>query len=637
MDAWKFLLPALIVLPLLGAAVVGYFRNTWSKTTISWVACSTVFVTFLITVYGLLSFDGHTALTAQLTSWGNNRILPSFGLKFDALSLWWMIVVTGAGFLIHVYATAYMKDDESFGRFMAKMNFFIYAMSLLVLADNFVGLLMGWANVGLASYMLIGFYILKPAAGAASMKAFVMNMIGEAGMFAGIAFALMTFGSVTFDEVFALAAKAPWMVNTICLLLLVGAVAKSAQFPLHTWLPYAMEGPTPVSALIHAATMVTAGVYMVSRLWPMYEVAPTAGEWVAWIGAIGALMGALIAAGQNDIKRVLAYSTMSQIGYMFLGNGVGAYVAADFHFFTHAFFKACLFLTAGIVVHHFNGDQDIRKMGGVWHKDRFAAIIFGIGTAALIGVPGFAGFFSKDEILLGALHHSPALFVMGVLAAGLTAFYNVRLWCLVFMGKPYEEVAKVVGKKKAHHGHGHDHHGHDHHHATPMAMKVPVAILAFLSLVSGWIVFTGQPAGFLHSTFAGLPEHAPFHIDPTVFGSVMAMMLLGGGLSYYLYGPNGVRREAELDLHAPAGPLVNMLYFDAIYDFVIVQPMKAIADFCANIGDAKIIDGIIHGLGSFSAAIGSGLRSWNSGYIRRYALSVFTGVALMLAYFIFYV
>ncbi|HLN62893.1 MAG TPA: NADH-quinone oxidoreductase subunit L [Symbiobacteriaceae bacterium] len=640
------LLVALILIPLLSAAVVGYFRNTWSKTAISAVASSSVFATFLITLYHFVQYHGEP-FTAPLTTWGElGRLLPEFGLKLDALSLWWMIVVTGCGFLIHVYATAYMRDDASFGRFMAKMNFFIYAMSLLVLADNFVGLLMGWGNVGLASYMLIGFYITKPSASNAAIKAFVMNLIGEAGMIAGIAFAFKTFGYLKFDDVFEMAHLAPWTVNTICILLLVGAVAKSAQFPLHTWLPYAMEGPTPVSALIHAATMVTAGVYLVSRLWPLYHVAPTAGLWVAWVGGIGALMGALIAAGQNDIKRVLAFSTMSQIGYMFLGNGLGAYVAADFHFFTHAFFKACLFLTAGIVVHHYAGDQDIRKMGGMWNKDRFASVIFLIGTLALIGVPGFAGFFSKDEILLAAKEHNMALFVVGVLAAGVTTFYNVRLFSLVFLGKPYEEEVKQVGKKKSHaaaaaHGHGHDAHGQghdDHHHATPAAQKWPVAILAVLSVVSGWVALIGWPAHFLAPVFEGLEEgHAGFHIDPVVFGAVIAMMLIGGGLSWYLYGPNGVRREAERDLHAPAGPLVSMLYFDAIYDFLIVSPMKAIADFCANIGDAKIIDGIVNGLGTVSVSIGSGLRELNNGYIRRYALTVFTGVALMLAYFIFYV
>ncbi|HWI52042.1 MAG TPA: NADH-quinone oxidoreductase subunit L [Symbiobacteriaceae bacterium] len=638
MGAW--MLPAIIVLPLLSAAVVGYFRNTWSKTTISWVACGSVFASFALVLALLFEYLGghHETIHATLTSWGP---LLDFGLMADSLSLWWMVVVTGCGFLIHVYSTGYMHDDPSFGRFMAKLNFFIFAMSLLVLSDNFAGMLMGWANVGLASYLLIGFYITKPAASAAAMKAFVMNAIGEAGMVAGIALIYKNFHSFKFDEVFAQVHMGPWTVNTICLLLLVGAVAKSAQFPLHTWLPYAMEGPTPVSALIHAATMVTAGVYLVSRTWPMFDIAPTAGLWVAWIGGIGALFGAVIAAGQNDIKRVLAFSTLSQIAYMFMGNGLKAYVAADFHFFTHAFFKAALFLCAGIVVHHYAGDQDIRKMGGLWKKDKFAGIVFGIGALALIGFPPFAGFFSKDEILLAALDHNMGLFVIGVLAALMTAFYNVRLFSLVFLGEPYEVEAKVPGKRNASarvHAHGHDDHGHghDHHHETPAAMKWPVAILAVLSVVSGWLVFFGLPGDFLHGTFTEL-EHEAFHINPVVFSAVMGVTVIGGGLAWYLYGPKGVLRQSERDLNAKPGILVNMFYFDALYDYLVVIPVKAIADFCSQVGDAAVIDGIVNGLGKVAAGVGSGLRGLQDGYIRRYALTVFTGVTLMLLYFIFYV
>jgi NADH-quinone oxidoreductase subunit L len=632
MGAW--MLPAIIVVPLLSAAVVGYFRNTWSKTAISWVASSSVFLSFLMVLLQFIGFKGEP-IHAPLTSWGP---LLDFGLMFDSLSLWWMLVVTGAGFLIHVYSTGYMRDDESFGRFMAKLNFFIFAMSLLVMADNFAGLLIGWANVGLASYMLIGFYIKKPSATAAAMKAFVMNSLGEVGLIAGIAYMYMTFGSFKFVDVFERAKEAPHTALTICLLLLVGAIAKSAQFPLHTWLPVAMEGPTPVSALIHAATMVTAGVYLVSRAWPLYSIAPGAALTVAWVGGIGALFGAVVAAGQNDIKRVLAFSTMSQIGYMFLGNGLGAYVAADFHFFTHAFFKAALFLCAGIVVHHYNGDQDIRKMGGLWAKDKFAGITFGIGALALIGLPPFAGFFSKDEILLAALHNNTALFVVGALAAGMTAFYNVRLFSLVFLGKPYEEEVKVVGKKKAHaaaeaHGHGHD--AHEHHHATPAAMKWPVAILATLSVVSGWVSLIGWPGKFLEHTFEIEPE--AFTINWIVFAVVIGLAIVGMGVSWYLYGPKGVLRESERNLNAKPGILLHMFYFDAIYDAIIVTPLLAISDFVSNIGDAAVIDGIVNGAGKVAAGIGSGLRALQDGYIRRYALTIFTGVALMLLYFVFYV
>ncbi|MFZ5823043.1 MAG: NADH-quinone oxidoreductase subunit L [Bacillota bacterium] len=639
MGAW--MLPAIIVVPLLSAAVVGYFRNTWSKTMVSWVACSSVAASFAMVLalgYQYWIVDhGETPITATLTSWG--EILPVFGLLADGLSLWWMVVVAGAGLLIHIYSTAYMRDDESFGRFMAKLNYFIFAMSLLVLSDNFAGMLIGWANVGLASYMLIGFYIKKPEATAASMKAFVMNTIGEAGMIAGIAFIYLNFGSFKFDYVFDAIAKghgAEYM-NLIGILLLMGAVAKSAQMPLHTWLPNAMEGPTPVSALIHAATMVTAGVYLVSRAYPIYEAAPAAALTVAWVGGLGALFGAVVAAGQNDIKRVLAFSTLSQIGYMFLANGLGAYIAADFHFFTHAFFKACLFLTAGIVVHHYH-TQDIRKMGGLWYQDKLTTLVFGAGTAALIGVPFItSGFFSKDEILLAAYHENMALFVVGVVAAGMTAFYNIRLFSLVFLGDAYTPVTKAVGKKKARvelHGHGHGH--DDHHHATPGAMKWTVVILAALSIASGWIFFGHYQLHLLETSFPTLSLH-PEAIDPVVASVATGMALIGGLVSWYLYGPKGVLRAKELDLNAKPGVLANMFYFDQIYDFLFVQPTKAIAEFIADVADAKGIDGFVNGLGSFTRGLGATLRGWQSGYIRSYALSIFAGVLLVVAYYAFYV
>lgn len=628
MGAW--MLPAIILIPLLSAAVVGYFRNTWSKTMVSWVASGSVFVSFALVVSLFVQFLGnHEPIRAGLTTWGP---FLDLGLVADSLSLWWMLVVTGCGFLIHVYSTGYMHDDESFGRFMAKLNFFIFAMSLLVLSDNFAGLLMGWANVGLASYLLIGFYIKKPAAQNAAIKAFVMNSLGEVGLIAGIAYIYLNYGTLKFTEVFAKVGVAPQAANLIGILLLVGAVAKSAQMPLHTWLPYAMEGPTPVSALIHAATMVTAGVYLVSRAWPIYQVAETASLAVAWVGGIGALFGALVAAGQMDIKRVLAFSTLSQIGYMFMGNGLHAYVAADFHFFTHAFFKAALFLTAGIVVHHYNGDQDIRKMGGLAAKDKFAFWSFLIGALALIGIVPFAGFFSKDEILLAAYHGNKPLFVIGMLAALMTAFYNVRLLALVFFGKPY--AAKAVGKKKA--SAAAEHHDHEHHHETPGSMKWPVAILVALSVVGGWIFFPHWQISFLESSFVGLPLEAE-PINMVVAGLAMALAVVGGGVAWYLYGPNGVRREAELNLNAKGGILYNMFYFDAIYDALIVQPMMGLAKFIANMFDPKVVDFIVDGLGMLAAGIGSGLRALNSGYVRRYTLTLFTGVAVMLVYFIFYV
>jgi len=624
MSAW--MLPVIVVLPLLSAAVVAYFRNTWSKNLVSWVACSSVFATAVMVLTLLVQFiaGGHQPIRWSYPLWGD---LLNFGLVADSLSLWWMVVVTGAGFLIHIYSTGYMYEDESYGRFMAKLNYFIFAMSLLVLSDNFIGLLMGWANVGLASYLLIGFYFTKPSAQNAAIKAFVMNVLGEVGLFAGIAFIYMNYGSFKYDVVFAKVAENPQMVTAIGLLLLLAAVAKSAQMPLHTWLPYAMEGPTPVSALIHAATMVTAGVYLVSRAYPIYEASSAAALTVAWVGGLGALFGSVVAAGQFDIKRVLAFSTLSQVGYMFLGNGLGAYAAADFHFFTHAFFKAALFLCAGIVVHHYHGDQDIRKMGGLAQKDRFAFWTFLVAMLALIGLPPFAGFFSKDEILLAALEGNTALFIVGLLAAGATAFYNVRLFSLVFLGGPSAPAVQHGGNKEA----------HEEHHETPLSMKAPVAILAALSLVGGWIFFPNWQNSFLQSSFPTLHLHTAAHINFVVAGLATLVALAGMAVSWYLYGPKGVRRQAELDLSAEGGVLYNMFYFDALYDRLFVQPVVAFARFCANLVDPQVIDGIVNGLARLAAALGSFLRVLQNGYIRRYALTLFAGLALMLAYYIFYV
>lgn len=642
--AW--MLPAIVVVPLLSAAIVGYFRNTWSKTAVSWVACGSVAVSFAMVVAVALQYwgaGGAEPIRSGLTSWGS---LLDLGLVADGLSLWWALVVTGAGLLIHIYSTAYMGEDESYGRFMAKMNFFIFAMTLLVLSDNFVGMAIGWGCVGLASYMLIGFYFTRPGAQHASIKAFVMNIIGEAGLFAGIAFIYANFGSFKFDDVFGAIAGGQYSVaalNLIGLLLLIGAVAKSAQLPLHTWLPYAMEGPTPVSALIHAATMVTAGVYLVSRAHPIYEVASGAAMTVAWIGGLGALFGALVAAGQFDIKRVLAFSTLSQIGYMFLANGLGAYVAADFHFFTHAFFKACLFLAAGIVVHHFNGDQDIRHMGGLWYRDKFAGLTFGAAALALIGIPPFAGFFSKDEILLAAYAQGQwALFTIAVLAAGLTAFYNVRLFSLVFLGDAYAPQVKPVGKKRsraqqaaaaAQEAHAH---GHGHEHATPAAMKWTVGILAVLSVVSGWLFFGHYQFSALEPAFPTLQLHHE-SINPVVAGLSVAVAVVGALVSWYLYRPDGARRAVELDpLHKP-GILYHMFYVDTLYDVLFVQPARALAEFVGNLFDPRGIDGVVNGLGAAARGLGDVLRRWQNGLIRSYALTVFTGVLLVVVYYVLYV
>ncbi|MGE5589124.1 MAG: NADH-quinone oxidoreductase subunit L [Bacillota bacterium] len=688
MQSWFVL--AIVLLPLLGAVlnlallVIGHVRGSYPSravaATIGAGAVGLAFVATLVSLWQLGSLPEGQSLHHLLT-----RIGPAggfsldLGLVGDPLSLWFAFVVTGVGFLIHVYSAWYMAEDRSFHRFFIKLNYFIFAMSLLVMSDNFLGLLMGWANVGFASYSLIGFWFERPGPQAASIKAFVTNLIGEIGIMAGIWLIYKTFGTVGYDQVFAAVPGAvaahPGALTAIGLLLLVGAAAKSAQLPLHVWLPDAMQGPTSVSALIHAATMVTAGVYLAARAYPIYQASPTALMAVAVVGAASALFGALVATSQNDIKRVLAYSTMSQIGYMMLGAGVGAYAASLFHFMTHAFFKALLFLVAGAIIHHLAGEQDIRRMGGLGKKMPFIYWTFLFGSLALAGIPPFAGFFSKDEILGEVLATGhPVLWAMGVAAAGLTAFYVARLFAITFAGQPY--AAPKSGKKRgaaahgsataaaavaqgtavdarsaaidAGHGVSSDaHSGHPPvHHGDPATMWLPLAILAGLSVIGGWMAIPGVthlPANFLGEFFRHFAvslepgaghEAAEAGVNWLAMGAVTVISLAGAAIGLWLYNPNGPRRQAAVDLtRRETGILSQAFYFDAIYDWIIVRPVQAIASFVGDVLDPKGIDGIIHGLAGLVAATGSWLRGLQSGFVRRYALSVMVGVVLLVIYF----
>lgn len=564
------------------------------------LGCLTVAGSFVLSLMAMGEASGAGGvLTQPLFTWAKS--LPfslTFGLMADSLSLWWLLVVTGVGMLIHIYSLAYMAEDEGFLRFFAKLNYFIFAMTLLVLADNFVGLLVGWANVGFASFLLIGFWNQRPQAQAAARKAFLINVIGEVGMVVALALIIGEFGSLAFDAVFAAAPTASSAVLTsICLLLLLGVITKSAQLPLHTWLPDAMEGPTPVSALIHAATMVTAGVYLVIRAFPLFAASPGALQAVAIVGAASALFGALAATRQFDIKRVLAYSTMSQLGYMLMGAGVGAYAASAFHFFTHAFFKALLFLGAGMVTHALAGEQDIRKMGGLGKRLPFVSATFLIGVLAIAGAPGFAGFFSKDEIL-GALlaEGRTGMWLVGLITAGLTAYYMFRLFFLVFGGAPTEESQEVDAKAA---GHG--------------MMVVPVGLLALLSIGAGFIAIPGVtqiPTDYLAGVFARYGRET-VHVATwgwPVFVTVI-VAALGFVAAMRMFGSNGAGRvRARYSLGRPlTGPLVNAFYLDTLY----------------------------------MAAVGHVAQWWQgvslrlqSGYVRRYALTFFAGFAAFVFYFL---
>ncbi len=648
-----------------------FFNRHSSRLLIGLHACGFVFLAFLATLgafKGLADLPKGEALQMTLANWG-----PLAGDKFikigflgDQISIWFALVVTGVGFLIHMFSAWYMADDIDFRRYFAKLNYFIFAMSLLVMADGYAGLAMGWANVGFASYALIGFWRTKEAPPAAAIKAFVTNLIGELGLFVAIAAIWLKFGTLSYSEVFPkvgeIAKVDPGIITFIGLFLLWGACAKSAQLPLHVWLPDAMQGPTSVSALIHAATMVTAGVYLTARSYPIYMASETASMALATVGALSALFGALCATCAYDIKRVLAFSTMSQIGYMMLGVGAGAFIPAMFHFQTHAFFKALLFLTSGAIIHALAGEQDIRRMGGLGKKDKFIWLMFLIGTLALGGMPGFSGFFSKDEILGEVLANGhPVLWGIGVLTAGITAFYCVRLFTLTFGGAPGPAVAASYDGHGVHghtdHGHedeneeydeydeyeeeeAHDDHGHGHgHHGGGITMWLPLVVLAFLSVAAGVQGIPGvthMVADYLGPYFNKFREvpAGPHHVNFAAIGVVVAVSAIAAFVSYGLYRPGGSRREAALDMNRPAsGLLYSAFYVDDLYEAILIRPAKWISSVVGQGIDPNFVDGAVNGVAAVADWIGGGVRTLHDGLIRRYALSIVLGVVAFVAYF----
>jgi len=536
----------------------------------------------------------------------------------DSLTALMLLVVTGVGFLIHLYSTGYMHDDPSFARYFAYLNLFVFSMTMLVLAGNFLLLYVFWEAVGLCSYLLIGFWYTRPAAVQAGKKAFIVNRIGDFGFGLGIMWLWVALGTLDYAGVFkGVETLAPATATGIALLLFMGACGKSAQLPLHTWLPDAMEGPTPVSALIHAATMVTAGVYMVARSHALFERSGAALEVVAWVGTITAIFAATIGLAQTDIKRVLAYSTISQLGYMFAAVGLGAYVAGAFHLVTHAFFKALLFLGAGSVIHGLNGEQDLRKMGGLAYKMPITATTMWIGGLGLAGAPPLAGFFSKDEILAAALdgRHTP-IFLLLVFGAFLTAFYTFRLLFLAFSGSPR------MSKEALHHAH-----------ESPWVMTVPLVVLSLLTLVAGFVF--GLPLGttrIAHLLSAVFAEHEGGHSAIVVLVSVV-VFAAGLGLAMYRYRMTPVKADtvgrARTPLHAL---LINAYYVDWIYDTLIVRPLLALSGVLARAVDLGVIDGIVNGVGRLVTAWGATLRRVQSGYVVNYALTMLAGAVVVIAF-----
>jgi len=678
--------------PLATAALMLFFGRRLPKIGVSMLCVGSVGLSFIYAVGAVLQllatepehrvaqqilFEWLTPGPMQMTGGQAIPFVADWGFLLDPLSCVMVLVVTGVGFLIHVYSVGYMAHEGGYYRFFGYMNLFMFAMLTLVLASNMLLMFVGWEGVGLCSYLLIGFYFLKKSASDAGKKAFIVNRIGDAGFILGILLTAVTLGTIRFTsqglpdaegaagilqalkaavDTHALAYGAP-VLTSIALLLFVGAVGKSAQIPLYVWLPDAMEGPTPVSALIHAATMVTAGVYMVARMNAIYQLAPFAMNVVAVVGVVTAIFAASMALVQNDIKKVLAYSTISQLGYMFLALGVGAFAAGVFHLMTHAFFKALLFLGAGSVIHAMSGEQDLQKMGGLWSKIPITAKTFAVATLAIAGIFPLAGFFSKDEILGHAFEKNPALWLVGFVTAGMTAFYMFRLLFLAFFG--YSRADEQVEK---------------HIHESPPTMTIPLMMLAGLSLIGGWIGWPLSLGGdarfqkFLEPVLSGVAaetgaEKIGQHELAVEYILMLASLSIAGAgiwLAYHFYRTKRIAPE----LAAGKWPklyqlLLHKYYVDEIYDAAIVERTKDLGNLLGRF-DANVIDGvgvngagwlarsgstlsmwwdkwIIDGLLNFSAKLMQLLsypvRLLQTGMFSSYAMLILVGLVVLLAYY----
>jgi NADH-quinone oxidoreductase subunit L len=653
--------------PLLGVVLNGFFGKKYIKHKAGHLASAMVGLSFAVALPIFFEVVGGKTLNWDMYTWipaGSFNV--TVGFLVDPLSAVMLMVVAGIGFLIHVYSIGYMHDDPGYYRYFAYLNLFTFSMLMLVLSNNYLLLYVFWEAVGLCSYLLIGFWFEKKSAADAGKKAFLVNRVGDFGFGLGVMFIWTTLGTLQYSEVFNQAPAAyqagGWVITTITLLLFMGAAGKSAQIPLYVWLPDAMEGPTPVSALIHAATMVTAGVYMVARSNVLFTMAPISMQVVAYVGAATALFAATIGLVQNDIKRVLAYSTVSQLGYMFAGLGVGAYAAGIFHLTTHAFFKALLFLGSGSVIHAMGGEQDIRKMGALRHHMPRTYMTFLIACLAIAGFPFLSGFFSKDEILWGAFH-SHNYIVYGMLATGafMTAFYMFRLYFLTFCGK-----SRV------------DHEVRHHLHESPGSMTWPLMILAFFAAVVGWVGFPPE-AGFYHklvepifqpaahgvvaegahgAAAAAAADHA---LEYIMMGVSVAIGLAGIGLAYYLYL---VRTDLPDKIQAKFQGLytliLNKYYIDELYSFLFIQPciklcewffafdawvvdgiVNASAWLTVKLSDAsywhdlKIVDGTVNGVGWVIEGGSRVFRRAQTGQVQNYAWAMAAGVFVLVMLFLF--
>ena len=586
------------------------------------IGCGSVGISFLITLTALVGFllseESKKGGVDTLYNWVTaGSFSLNMSILVDPLSVFMLLIITGVGFVIHVYSIGYMEKDPDCSRFFSYLNFFIFSMSLLVLAADFFFLIVGWAFVGLASYLLIGFWKEKTSAVLAARKAFVMNVIGDVGMVIAAFIIFDNLGTLNFLEVFA-AAKSTFRPNDdtillITMFLLVGAFAKSAQIPLHTWLADAMEGPTPVSALIHAATMVTAGVYLIARCHVLYELAPFTMYLIATVGAVTAIFAGSMAMVQYDIKRVIAYSTMSQLGFMFLAVGVGMYSIAMFHLMTHAFFKALLFLSAGSVIHGLNDEQDIRKMGGIRHSMPITHVTFLIGSLALAGFPLTSGFFSKEAIIINSYHADMGniiFWAMAIIGAVMTGFYIFRVYFYVFSGQPRTDVSA---------------------HESPVIMITPLCLLAFLSLTAGF--GGGMIDDFLSTYFRAHMPH-PDDILLETIGLSAGLIGIVGAVGFYMTGKD--RLEFVKQMLAPLYDLLfNKYYIDEIYNFLIVKPTRAVGAFLEKRAEKFGFDFAVDQVGVQVREVSRLISLWQSGNVRLYAFNMIVGVVTILMFVVF--
>ena len=628
------LIVVLLVAPLVGFLINGLLGLAENKglkgneQLSGWIGSLAVLVSLVCSIIAFASLHGGAApFDETLYEWITGESFAfNIGFRVDALTSVMLLVITGVGFLIHVYSIGYMHGDEGYTRYFAYLNLFIFAMLILVLGNNYLMMFVGWEGVGLCSYLLIGFWYEKQTATDAGKKAFIVNRIGDFGFLLGMFTLFAAFGTLDFASIFDAAEADNFQkvfgASTLViatLLLFVGAIGKSAQIPLYVWLPDAMEGPTPVSALIHAATMVTAGVYMIARSAVLYNIAHT-GEVVAWIGVLTAFFAATIALTQNDIKRILAYSTVSQLGYMFLGVGVGAYASGVFHLVTHAFFKGLMFLTAGSVMHAMANELDMRKMGGLKSKMPITHWTFLVGALAIAGFPFLSGFWSKDEILHSAWGSSPIIYVIGLVTAFLTAFYMFRLIFVTFYGD-----SRVEPEVESH------------LHESPPVMWVPLAILAIPSALIGLLLgWGGHGSWFHHFTKSVFPEaHHEASGNMILFMVISSVIGLAG--IAFAWSRYRERTPADEPTNALHKLLANKYYVDEVYNALIVQPIKNGSHYLLwRIVDNGIIDGIVNGVGSIIRFIGGTLRRLQTGLVQVYIVSMVFGIVLFLAYYLFF-